>query len=171
MQPSSGASELRGGPGVAGGGSVRGRCRRRWGLVLAVAIGALLTAESAWSQGDRRFNVQVTVAEISDAHGKIDSRAKRLDQNLRKQFRYNSLRVLKARRLALRMDEVGSVKLPNGRMFRVRPLNLGDRGLLMAVGWEGEVMMDMRAPSNHLLVIGGPAHGTGQLVISIEPQY
>ena len=69
------------------------------------------------------------------------------------------------------MDEVGSVKLPNGQMFRVRPLNLGDRGLLMAVGWEGEVMMDMRAPNRHLLVIGGPAHGAGQLVISIEPEY
>lgn len=56
-------------------------------------------------------------------------------------------------------------------MFRVRPLDLGDRGLLMAVGWEGEVMMDMRAPNNHLLVIGGPAHDDGQLVVSIEPQY
>ena len=25
--------------------------------------------------------------------------------------------------------------------------------------------------TNHLLVIGGPAHGDGQLVVSIEPQY
>jgi hypothetical protein len=115
--------------------------------------------------------VQVTVAEISENPGKVDARAKRLDASLRKKFRYNSLRVLKERRLALQMDEVGSVKLPNGRMFRVRPLNLGDRGLLMAVGWEGEVMMDMRAPSHHLLVIGGPEHGDGQLVISIEPEY
>jgi hypothetical protein len=131
----------------------------------------LLTAGSAWSQDGRRFTVQVTVAEISENPGKIDARAKRLDANLRKKFRYNSLRVLKERRLALRMDEVGSVKLPNGRMFRVRPLNLGDRSLLMAVGWEGEVMMDMRAPNNHLLVIGGPTHGDGQLVVSIEPQY
>jgi hypothetical protein len=131
----------------------------------------LLSAGSAWSEEGRRFHVRVTVAEISENQGKIDSRAKRLDENLRKKFRYNSLRVLKERRLALQMDEVGSVKLPNGRMFRVRPLNLGDRGLLMAVGWEGEMMMDMRAPNHHLLVIGGPAHGTGQLVISIEPEY
>jgi hypothetical protein len=81
------------------------------------------------------------------------------------------LRVIKERRLKLGIDEVGSVKLPDGRMFRVRPLDLGERGLLMAVGWEGEVMMDMRAPNNHLLVIGGPAHDDGQLVVSIEPQY
>ncbi len=149
-----------------------GRVKRfSFGLLIVVVLGALLAASPAWSQGERRFIVKVTVAEISNAEGKIDKRAKRLDSNLRKQFKYKSLRVIKERRLKLALDEVGSVKLPNGRMFRVRPLDLGDRGLLMAVGWEGQVMMDMRAPSNHLLVIGGPAHGDGQLVVSIEPQY
>ncbi len=145
--------------------------RFSFGLLVVIVSGALLAGSPAWSQGERRFTVKVTVAEISDAEGKIDKRAKRLDRNLRKKFKYKSLRVIKERRLNLALDEVGSVKLPNGRMFRVRPLDLGDRGLLMAVGWEGKVMMDMRAPNNHLLVIGGPAHGDGQLVVSIEPQY
>lgn len=139
--------------------------------LLVVVSGVVLAGSTAWGQGERRFSVKVTVAEISNAEGKIDERAERLDLNLRKKFKYKSLRVIKERRLTLAIDEVGSVKLPNGGMFRVRPLDLGDRGLLMAVGWEGEVMMDMRAPNNHLLVIGGPAHGDGQLVVSIEPHY
>ena len=145
--------------------------RFNFGLWVGIVFGALLVAGPAWSQGERSFSVKVTVAEISDAAGKIDARAERLDRNLREKFKYNSLRVIKERRLKLALDEVGSVELPNGRMFRVQPLNVGDRGLLMAVGWEGEVMMDMRAPSNHLLVIGGPSHGDSQLVVSIEPQY
>jgi hypothetical protein len=145
--------------------------RFNFGRLVVIVFGALLIANPAWSEGERRFSVKVTVAEISDAEGKIDGRAARLDRNLRKKFKYNSLRVIKERRLKLALDEVGSVKLPNGRMFRVQPLDVGERGLLMAVGWEGEVMMDMRAPSNHLLVIGGPAHAGGQLVVSIEPQY
>ena len=145
--------------------------RFNFGLWVGIVFGALLVAGPAWSEGERSFNVKVTVAEISDAEGKIDARAERLDRNLRKKFKYNSLKVIKERRLKLALDEVGSVKLPGGRMFRVQPLNVGERGLLMAVGWEGEVMMDMRAPSNHLLVIGGPSHGDGQLVVSIEPQY
>lgn len=151
--------------------TLRERRLGKWLLGAAFAAALLLVAGSAWSEGERRFHVDITVAEISDAKGGIDKRAKRLDDKLRKKFRYNSLRVLQERRLDLEMDEVGSVKLPTGRMFRVRPLNLGDRGLLMAVGWEGEMMMDMRAPNHHLLVIGGPAHGDGQLVISIEPEY
>jgi hypothetical protein len=145
--------------------------RFSFGLLVVIVSGVLLAVSPAWSQAERRFDVKVTVAEISNAKGKIDKRAKRLDLNLRKKFKYNSLKVIEERRLKLGIDEVGSVKLPNGRMFRVRPLDLGDRGLLMAVGWEGEVMMDMRAPNNHLLVIGGPAHDDGQLVVSIEPQY
>jgi len=145
--------------------------RFSFGLWVVIVSGALLAGNPAWSQGERRFSVKVTVATISDAEGKIDERAKRLDRSLRKKFKYNSLTVITERRLELRLDQVGSVRLPNGRMFRVRPLNLGDRGLLMAVGWEGEVMMDMRAPNNHLLVIGGPAHRGGQLVVSIEPHY
>ena len=145
--------------------------RFNFGLWVGIVFGALLVGGAAWSQGERSFSVKVTVAEISDAAGKIDARAERLDRNLREKFKYNSLRVIKERRLNLALDEVGSVELPNGRMFRVQPLNVGDRGLLMAVGWEGEVMMDMRAPSNHLLVIGGPSHGNSQLVVSIEPQY
>ena len=145
--------------------------RFSFGLLVVIVSGTLFAGSSAWSQAERRFTVKVTVAEISDAEGKIDERAKRLDLNLRKKFKYNSLTVIKERRLTLELDEVGSVKLPNGQMFRVRPLDLGERGLLMAVGWEGEVMMDMRAPNNHLLVIGGPTHGDGQLVVSIEPHY
>jgi hypothetical protein len=141
------------------------------GLWVVVVSGALLAGNPAWSQRERQFSVKVTVAEISNAKGKIDERAERLDRNLREKFKYNSLRVIQERRLKLGLDEVGSVKLPNGRMFRVQPLDVDDRGLLMAVGWEGEVMMDMRAPSNHLLVIGGPTHGDDQLVVSIEPEY
>jgi hypothetical protein len=145
--------------------------RFSFGLLIVIVSGTLLAGSPVWGQGERRFSVKVTVAEISNAEGKIDKRAKRLDRNLRKKFKYKSLRVIKERRLKLALDEVGSVELPNGRMFRVRPLDLGDRGLLMAVGWEGKVMMDMRAPNNHLLVIGGPTHGDAQLVVSIEPHY
>lgn len=143
----------------------------RWGLALFALASSLLATGQAVANEDRVFSVQVTVAEISDAEGGIDERAGRLYENIRNKMKFKSLRVIEERRLELEMDEVGSVKLPGGRMFRVRPLNLGDRGLLLAVGWEGEMMMDMRAPSHHLLVVGGPAHGAGQLVVSIVPEY
>jgi hypothetical protein len=108
----------------------------RFGLPLAIACALLLAGHAAWAKGERRFAVKVTVAEISDAAGEIDPRAKRLDQNLR----------------GSSVPEPGVLAgAPESRARRGRrrraserphvpgpPLNLGERGLLMAVGWEGE---------------------------------
>jgi hypothetical protein len=120
---------------------------------------------------DEKFDLQVTVASISDAEGSIDPKGRHLDDKLSKKFRYNSLKVIESRRMGLKMDELGSIDLPDGNVFRVRPMNLGDRGLLLSVEWEGAVMMDMRAQSEHLVVIGGPQFRDGQLVVGIEPHY
>lgn len=120
---------------------------------------------------DDPYELKVTVASISDAQGEIDPKGQHLDEKLRKKFRYNSLKVLESRELSLKMDEVGSIDLPDGQVFRVRPMNLDDRGLLMSVEWEGAVMMDMRAQRDHLVVIGGPQFRGGQLVVGIEPRY
>jgi hypothetical protein len=143
-----------------------------WPAAVALVLGvALALASTAVAQSGQRFDVRVTVSQISDQEGPVDSRAKRLDATIRKQFKYASLTVIEERKLDLELDEVGSVELPSGEMFRVRPLNLGERGLLMSVGWEGAMQMDMRAHSGHLVVIGGPPYKGGQLVISIEPAY
>lgn len=148
------------------------RCRAGWGgfWLLAVMAAVGLPASIAGADADR-FDLQVTVASISSEPGEIDPKGRQLDDKLRDKFRYNSLRVIESRRLGLKMDEVGSIELPDGQVFRVRPMDLGERGLLMSVEWEGAVMMDMRAMKGHLVVIGGPQFRDGQLVVGIEPQY
>lgn len=147
------------------------RCSAQTAAWVSVAGALAILASVASAKDARRFDVQVTVTQISEKAGKADPRTRRLDEAIRKQFRYESLQFLDEKKLELAIDEVGSVRLPTGDMFRVRPLNLGDRGLLMAVGWEGEMQMDMHARSGHLLVIGGPDYKGGRLVISIEPTY
>ena len=146
------------------------RCSRgaRVALLLGVALGL---AGSAGAQ-PQRVRVEVIVSHISDREGEVDPRGQRLHQGLSDQFiRYNSLRVLSQRKLALAMDEVGTVELPSGGMFRVRPLDIGDRGLFMAVGVDDFMQMDMRVRSRKLVVIGGPEYGDGKLVIGLEPEY
>ncbi len=140
-------------------------------LPFSVAVGLVVLAGVAAAGPDAKFDLQVTVASISDAEGKIDPKGKQLHDKLRKKFRYNSLRVIESRRLGLAMSEVGSIDLPDGQVFRVRPMDLAERGLLMSVEWEGAVMMDVRAKAKHLVVIGGPQFRDGQLVVGIEPRY
>ena len=146
------------------------RCRRAWqGVLVAIAVGVF--AAGAGADSHERFDLAVTVASISDAKGEIDPKGRHLDDKLSKKFRYNSLKVIEAKRLKVKMNEVGSIELPDGHVFRVRPMDLNDSGLLMSVEWEGAVNMDMRAMREHLVVIGGPKFRDGQLVVGIEPRY
>jgi hypothetical protein len=112
------------------------------------------------------------VSHVSPEPGTIDPRGAELDRHLRQEIRYQSLRVLEVRRLALRLDEIGSVKLPTGRRVRLRPLDVGAGGVLVAVDVEGSMKTDLRIPNGKLAVLGpGEPYQGGRLVISLEPHF
>ncbi len=143
----------------------------RFPMRLLAGVALLGVATASAQQGPQRVTVEIMVTEVSPAEGPIDPRARRLDEHLRKDFKYRSLKVLEARRMELEIDEVGSLKLPNGRWVRVRPLDLGKSGVLMAVDVEGAVMSDLRIRNEQLVVIGAERHGDGKLVISLVPHF
>lgn len=160
----------------------------------ALALLVLPGADGA-AQPERRrpINVDVTVSYVTrrapespslpEAHGlapraapvparvkEIDGRLRRIDAALRGHFVYDEIELVERHRMVLAVDEVGSVKLPTGQRFRVRPLDVGEAGVLMAVD-VGSKKLDVRAPSRHLTIIGAEPYREGQLVISIEPVY
>jgi len=137
----------------------------------AAAVVLLLAAGPTSAQNAGRVEIDVMISHISNRPGDIDPAGRKLDRELRDQFRYESLRVLESRRLSLRLDEVGSVDLPNGKPLRVRPLQVGERGVLVAVAIEGTLQTDLRVRNGHLVVIGAEPYEDGRLVISLEPHF
>jgi hypothetical protein len=123
------------------------------------------------AQQPRSIDVDVMVSQISQEPGPVDPRARRLDAQLRGEFRYESLRVLQQQRLTLALNELGRLSLPNGSKLQLRPLSLSDRGVLMAVAVEGAVQSDMQIPNGHLVAIGAGQFEGGKLVISLEPHF
>ncbi len=115
--------------------------------------------------------MEVMVSQISTQPGEIDARAGKLHRKLRDQIRYESLQVLQTRELELALDELGEMRLPNGRRLQVRPLQVDSRGVLTAVSLEGSVDADMRIRNGHLVVIGAEPYKDGKLVVSLEPHY
>ena len=140
---------------------------RLLGLLAALAWLVPLAAQAA----PERVRIDVMVSLLSNEPGDVDARASKLDEKLRSQFRYQSLRVLESKRLKLAIDEVGSLRLPNGRALRVRPLHVGENGVLIAVSLEGLLETDLRVRSGRLVVIGSEPYQGGKLVISLEPSY
>jgi len=131
----------------------------------------VLTPLAGLAQGPERVSVEVTVAQISDRPGEIDPRGRRLHEKLEKQFRYQSLRVLETRTLDLALDQVGTLQLPNDRTFQVRPMDVGNQGVLLAVSVEGLTETDLRVRRKHLVVFGAERYEDGKLVISLEPDW
>jgi hypothetical protein len=115
--------------------------------------------------------VNVLVTYLSSDGTGVDPSARRLDEKLRDQFKYDSLQVLEKRRIDLEMDGVGTIALPNGRAARLSPIHRGDAGVLMAVDVEGAAKMDARVQNRHLLVIRAGRYKDGDLVLSLEPDY
>jgi hypothetical protein len=137
--------------------------------VLAGLLATLAFALPSAAQSSVQIEMMVSLA--SDEPGPIDPRATRIDQRLKKDVRYESLRVLDSKSQRVAVDSVMTVGLPNGRSAHVRPLSVDKRGALLAVDIEGSVKVDARAKSGHLLVFNAGRHGAGKLVVSIEPRF
>ena len=143
----------------------------RWlefGLVLALLLGGGAGAVKAQEQ---RIDIELMVSHLTRAEGEIDPRGQKLHRKLQDQFRYESLRVLEIREMRLALNEVGSVGLPNGKSVRVRPLQLSESGVLLAVDVEGAARMDLKVRRGHLVVIGAERYQDGKLVISLESRW
>jgi len=147
-----------------------GRLRVVGIAVFVAGLSWLLPGVGA-AQDAAAIAVDVMVSQISQKPGSVDPRARRLDAELRGEFRYESLTVLKQQRLSLALNELASVALPNDRQLQIRPLSISDRGVLLAVTVQGSVQSDMRIPNGHLVAIGAGRYRDGKLVISLEPHF
>ena len=140
-----------------------------WALVLGGVVGTAHGQSAAPDPAPIRFDV--TVSQISEEPGPIDPRATKLDQRLRREFRYESLRVLEERRMELGIDDVGRVDLPNGKRLQLKPLLLDAKGVLLSVDLQGTMRGDLRVKSGHVVVIGAQRFADGKLVISLVPRF
>ena len=142
-------------------------------LVSSPLAGAVSAQEAAPAPAEgKRIPVHLMVTHLSNEEGGVDPRAAELDERLRSQnINYPSVKVTQQVDVNLQVDEVGTIGLPDGRPARVQPLNVGDRGVLMAVEVEGGIKTDVRVRDDHMVVIDGGSFEDGKVVISVEPDY
>jgi hypothetical protein len=138
---------------------------------LALVAALLLLAGSAAAQSGVPLRLEIMVTHASSRPGPVDPGAAELHRQLRQDFRYESLRVLQRETLRLRVDEIGKMKLPNGRWVRVRPLNQAGNRLLMAVEVEGSLATDLRLRNHRRVSIGSHRYKDGTLVITFKPDF
>ena len=141
------------------------------GLLLVFAAGMVLLGGSAAAQAVRRVGLSLMVSQASQRPGPVDPAAEWLDRSLRNEFRYQSLRVIEVRHLDLKLQEIGGVVLPTGKHVSIRPLHVGESGLLIAVDIEGTLQTDLRVANRSPVVIGVERYQDGKLILTLEPDY
>jgi hypothetical protein len=117
-----------------------------------------------------RLHFEVTVLHASSSPGGVGPGAERFDRLLRETVRYESLRVVKAKARRVGLNEIERVALPTGQDFRFRPIDAGDRGVLVAIDWRRTARGDFRLPRGKPLILGGQPYEDGQLVVILEAE-
>ncbi len=135
-------------------------------ILALAALVALFGAPRVEAQEVQRVALQVRVSHVSPAPGPIDD--PELDRHLRGQFKYASLRQLQREQLSLAINEIGKVKMPNGRWVKLRPLNAAPGSLLVAVDVEEGMKMDLKMHGRKLAILGGTRYKDGTLVIVLQ---
>jgi NADPH-dependent 2,4-dienoyl-CoA reductase/sulfur reductase-like enzyme len=132
-------------------------------------LGAPL-APGAAAQEPAAIGFEVTVVYVSPQPGPVDARprAQELDRLLRPRIRYESLRLIESGRRDVALNDIGSVELPTGQRFRFRPLDSGEKGVLVAVDMDQTAQGDFRIPKGKPLVLGGQPYQDGQLFVVLQ---
>lgn len=151
---------------------------REW---LALVVATLLVfgafgGGSAQAQGPGRAEANpvafhLTVGHLSPKPGPVDPELEAIHRILVKEFRYESMRLLKTRELLLRLEEVGGIELPTGKRVQIRPMHLGKRGVLVAVDIEDGGQLDLRVPNRRSVVLGTDNYDGGKLFFTLQPDY
>lgn len=158
-------------------GSRRGRSILAGVALLAITAGpggAQQSSKPAQAPKPTQVHVLVVVHHVSKhpaPPGPVDPAAVKLEHRLSQDFNYKSARVMQTERMALALNQTGSMTLPTGRVLKVKPRKLGKRGLLMWVEIEGTLRTNLRVPNHHQVVIGAQNYQDGKLVVTLEPEY
>ena len=145
--------------------------RRVSRCAFAGAVGMTTALSAGAQQPAQRIDFQLVVSHLSHRPGPVDPEFADLYRRLRSDFRFESLQVLERRRLQLVLEQTGGIDLPNGKRVSIRPMHLGDRGILVAVDIDRDVQMDLRVPNRREVVLGTDRYRDGKLLITLRPDY
>lgn len=128
---------------------------------------------SAAGAGSAQLTVEVIYADNSGQG--VDPRLHRFEQQLNRQFRYSTYRLLGQHQLFQAIGQEGQVLLPGGRQLRMllQGMSEGTAVLLTSVRQGERVVvpnMVLRLANRGTILVGGPVHEAGVLILAIRAE-
>jgi hypothetical protein len=149
-------------------------------MVVRSAAGAALLAAGAALLGARLaaadpptaqpVSVRIIVAHAASAPGSVDPECEELKAQLAP-ITFGSLHVVQKRQFSLAMGERGALPLPTGTELRIVPLSIIRERLNLRVEVPGAVNTRLQMQRGRPVILGGPRHAGGHLIVQIVPEY
>lgn len=140
-------------------------------LLLIGLSGALLLCPSrGWAQ---TVALQAQVIYAANQPGGVDSRLGSLAENLQKTFRYSMYQLLDAPKGSAALNQVWRTTLPDNRTLEVTPTAVQEGQYTLTVrvlgsGGQPSVNTTVRLRRGSTVLVGGPTHQKGVLIIAIS---
>lgn len=127
-----------------------------------------LSSQETWAQIPTRLRV----IEASNVGGTIDPSLKELHNQLSSLFKYTSYRLLRDERLQLTLNQTTILSIHPGRSIEITPLKFqaNTAELRVRIKREKTDILDtqVRLPPGRTVLIGGPKHGEGVVILAFS---
>jgi hypothetical protein len=142
------------------------------GVPFAAAATLLVLGASPASAEPREqpIAVRVMVAHARVEQGRVDPECESLQKQLAP-LNFGSLHAVQLRTFRLHMGQRGAIALPTGAELRIVPLSIIRKRLNLRVEVPGTVNTRLQMSSGKPVIVGGPRHEGGHLIVQIIPEY
>lgn len=139
----------------------------------ALVVGLLaLGAAPAFAQAPeaRPVHLRVSVVHAAERAGEIDPQLRDLPRALGP-MKFGTLRLIEQRQLQLGIGQPGHVSLPDRREVTMTPMVVDQRQMQMRLQMPGQVNSQVNMTPGRPVVLGGPRHEDGHVIVYIEPEF
>ncbi len=137
-------------------------------FLFILVIFLTLSSQETWAQIPTRLRV----IEASNVGGTIDPSLKELHNQLSSLFKYTSYRLLRDERLQLTLNQTTILSIHPGRSIEITPLKFqaNTAELRVRIKREKTDILDtqVRLPPGRTVLIGGPKHGEGVVILAFS---
>ncbi len=136
----------------------------------ALVVGLLLIAAQTVRAEPQMVRVYVLIAHADRSGDHVDPDCESLKKRLGP-IRVGSLHKVGNWAFHLRMGQAGALELPTGAQLRIVPLSIIRERLHLRVQLPGLVNTRLQMTSGRPVIVGGPRHKGGNLIVQIIPEY
>lgn len=144
-------------------------------VVVLVTLIAILTGPiGRGAAADTPLTLTVQVIHASNQGTAVDPALAKIRSQL-SSLKFNSYRLIETHPLATNVGAKHTVTLPGGRTMELYPYGLsgGSVELLVTITDGAKRLLDttVRLPNHGTIVVGGPTHGDGVLIVALSGSF